>query len=207
MPVRTLDLIFPAILALPWLAIACGNAYFASATAIRKYGRQPCSIPFVGGIYATVVLVMYPWHSPLKWGLLFLAFLLDLGSMRLIALGMVGLGFPDWIKSINRRREERVRRILEGSQASHKKTSPKDRKSTRLNSSHPSRIGMHKILLAIWAESGYYFELPTRRRGPRAGCRIAQARNPRRSIRERLLDRDLGQVGHPRMIVPPVLNP
>jgi hypothetical protein len=122
MPIRTLDLIFPAILALPWLAIACANGYFASAAAVRKYRRRPSSIPFVGGIYATVVLVMYPWHSPLKWGLLFLALLLDLGSMRLIALGMVRLAFPDWSKGINRRREERVRRILEGSQANHPET-------------------------------------------------------------------------------------
>lgn len=105
---------FTIVMGLLWFVVAAGNAHAGSEATIRRCRREPSSIPFIGGLFAFVAVFYCPWHSPWKWGLLFMALLLDRGSLRLIALGAIALCFPKWLETINKRREESVRRILGG---------------------------------------------------------------------------------------------
>lgn len=106
--------ILTIIMGLLWFVIAAGNTHLRSEATIRRRRREPSSIPFIGGLFAFVAVYYCPWDSPWKWGLLFAALLLDLGSLRLILLGAIAFSFPKWLETINKRREERVRRILGG---------------------------------------------------------------------------------------------
>jgi hypothetical protein len=101
-----------AFLGLVWLAIASLNAYYHSAAFVRKHQREASSVPFIGGLFAIVAAFACPWSSPWKWGLLLLALLLDLGSLPYVALLVMAVAFPDWLKRFNKRREDRVRRIV-----------------------------------------------------------------------------------------------
>lgn len=95
-----------------WLVIASLNAYYHSAAFIATHRREASSAPFIGGLFAILAVFACPWNSHWKWGVLFLALLLDLGSLRLIALFVMAMAFPNWLEAINKRREDRVRRIL-----------------------------------------------------------------------------------------------
>lgn len=116
-----------AVLGMLWLAIALQNAVSKSAPVIRRLGREPSSIPFIGGVFAILAAYACPWASPLKWGLLFLALLLDFGSLPYVAMIMIWLAFPSRLKAINKRREERVRRILGPAQAARRESADRGR--------------------------------------------------------------------------------
>ena len=120
-----------AVLGTLWLAIALQNALYKSAPVIRRLGREPSSIPFIGGLFAILAVYTCPWASPLKWGLLFLALLLDLGSLPYVALIVIWLAFPSWLRRINKRREERVRRILGPAQATRRESADRGREAPR----------------------------------------------------------------------------
>ncbi len=107
-----------------WLAVASLHAYYHSAAFIRKNRREASSVPFIGGVFAVLAVAACPWHSPFKWGVLFLALLLDLGSLPFVVLLVISLAFPGWLDAVNKRRNERVRRILEAAQASSTQGGP-----------------------------------------------------------------------------------
>jgi len=97
-----------------WLFTACVNAYYHSAVFIRQHRRDASSMPFVGGLFAVGAFATCPWRSPLKWVALVAALILDRGSLRLLTLLVMSLAFPHRLQEINKRREDRVQRILRG---------------------------------------------------------------------------------------------
>jgi hypothetical protein len=105
-----------------WLAVAALNAYYHSAAFIRKHRREGSSFPFIGGVFAVLAFVALPLHSPFKWGILVAALLLDYGSLPYLLAMVRSLAFPASQKASNKRRDERVRRILESTETASAKS-------------------------------------------------------------------------------------
>jgi hypothetical protein len=79
------------LLGLFWLLIATRNGSLVWRTWVRKEDRVPSLIPLVGGFFAYLAAMVWPWESPQKWLYLFLALLLDAGSLPYLALVVVAL--------------------------------------------------------------------------------------------------------------------
>ena len=98
-----------------WFGVASLNAYYRSEGFIRRNRREASSVPFIGAVFAILAIRACPWNSPLKWLLLIAAFLLDFGSLRYVILMLMAILFPEKLAAVNRKRAERVQRILAGS--------------------------------------------------------------------------------------------
>ena len=99
------------------MAIAGLNAYYRSAAYIRKNRRDASSIPFIGGIFAILAFRACPLQPPRIWVALLVALILDRGSLPYVTLLVMRLAWPDRLAAINRRREEKLRRIVGATRA------------------------------------------------------------------------------------------
>jgi len=81
--------------ALLWATIAGHNVSLAWRGFVRKEERVPSIIPFLGGFIACVAVIAWPLESSNKWAVLLGAWVLDLGSLPYLALGLLVL-YRDW---------------------------------------------------------------------------------------------------------------
>ena len=79
------------VLGLLWLMIAAINGWFEWRRLVRKEERVESVVPFVGGIFAYLAANVCPWDSPLKGLSLWLALILDVGSLPYFILLIVAL--------------------------------------------------------------------------------------------------------------------
>ncbi len=80
--------ILTVVLAALWLLVAVANASIFLHKQSKENGHSPSMVPLVGGLFAFFAFNACPWPSPYKLWILFLALVLDVGSLPYLLVGM-----------------------------------------------------------------------------------------------------------------------